>query len=146
MALTLAILTYVFPKGVYKKRSVNLFQLSLLLNLFVLCIFYYFKRAVKNFGSNKHLTQISILIAFLSLFIFLLVDNSKKIKNRLMNLKEWCCVIANEQRMDQLQQQRNHVTYTEVSASPEGSNEHSPLIPDQLLPPVVHFDSQKEGN
>ena len=147
VALVLAIFSSVFPKGVYKKRSVNLFQLSLLVNLFVLCIFSYFKRGniYIYHGIKKRAIIISISISFLSLFIFLLVDNSKNIKRRLMILKQWCRA-ENGLRMDQLQQQRNHVTYTEVNISPECSNEHTPLIPAQLLPPVVHFDSPREGN
>ena len=144
VALVLAIFSSVFPKGVYKKRSVNLFQLSQLVNLFVLCIFSSFKRGYIYVGINKQGIRISVSISFLSLFIFLLVDNSKNIKRRLMILKQWCRA-ENGQRMDQLQQQRNHVTYTEVTI-PEGSNEHTPLIPSQLLPPVVHFDSPREGN
>ena len=140
MALVLSIFSSVFPKGVYKKRSVNLFQLSLLVNLFVLCIFSYFKRGNIYIGIKKR--AIIISISFLSLFIFLLVDNSENIKRR---LKQWCRA-ENGQRMDQLQQQRNYVTYTEVTISPEGSNEHTPLISAQLLPPVVHFDSPREGN
>ena len=140
VALTLAILSSVFPKGVYKKRSINLFQFSLLVNLVILCIVFYFKQAPE---SRKRATQISISTAFLSLFIFLLVDNSKKIKNRLMILKKWC-VVVNEQRTDQLQQKGNHVTYSEVSVSPKGSTEHTPLIPAQLMPPVVHFDTPRE--
>ena len=139
-ALTLAILSSVFPNGVYKKRSINLFQLSLLVNLAALSIVHYFPSKV-NF--KKRATQISISIAFLSLFIFLLVDNSKKIKKRLIILKKWC-VVVKEQGIDQLQQQGNHVTYTEISVSPEGSNEHTPLIPAQLMPPVVHFDTHRE--
>ena len=140
VALTLAILSSVFPKGVYKKRSINLFQLSLLVNLAALSIVHYFPSKV-NF--KKRATQISISIAFLSLFIFLLVDNSKKIKKRLMILKKWC-VVVKEQGIDQLQQQGNDVTYTEVAVSPEGSNEHTPLIPAQLMPPVVQFDTPGE--
>ena len=140
-ALTLAILSSVFPKGVYKKRTINLFQLSLLVNLAALSIVHYFPSKVYI---KKRATQISIPIAFLSLFIFLLVDNSKKIKKRFMILKKWCVIVNNqEQRMDQLQQQRNHVTYTEVRVSPEGSNERTPLIPAQLMPPVVQFDTPR---
>ena len=145
VALVLVIFSSVFPKGVYKKRSVNLFQLSLLINLFVLCIFYYFKRGYIYVDIKKQAIRISVSISFISLFIFLLVDNSKNIKRRLMILKQWCHA-ENGQRMDQLQQQRNHVTHTEVTISPEGSNEHTPLIPAQLLPPVVHFDSPREEN
>ena len=145
VALVLLIFSSVFPKGVYKKRSVNLFQLSLLINLFVLCIFYYFKRGYIYVDIKKQAFRISVSISFLSLFIFLLVDNSKNIKRRLMMLKQWFRA-ENGQRMDQLQQQRNHVTHTEVTISPEGSNEHTPLIPAQLLPPVVHFDSPREEN
>ena len=139
---TLAILSSVFPKGVYKKRSINLFQLSLLVNLVALSIVHYFPSKV---DIKKQVTQISIPIAFLSLFIFLLVDKSKKIKKRLRILKKWCVIVSyQEQRMDQLQQQRNHVTYTEVRVSPEGSNEHTPLIPAQLMPPVVQFGTPRE--
>ena len=134
MSLTLAILSSVFPKGVYKKRSINLFQLSLLVNLFVLCTVHYF------YANGKRGTQISIPIAFLSLIIFHLVDNSKKILKR---LNRWCCAVVNEQRTDQLQQWTHHITYTEVSISPEGSSEHTPLIPAQSLPPVVHFDKPR---
>ena len=142
VALTLAILSSVFPKGVYKKRSINLFQLSLLVNLVALSIVHSFPSKV---DIKKRATQISIPIAFLSLLIFLLVENSKKIKKRLMILKKWCVVVNNhEQRVDQLQQQGNCVTYTEVSVSPEGSNKHTPLIPAQLMPPVVHFDTHRE--
>ena len=47
--------------------------------------------------------------------------------------------------MDHLQEQTNHVSYTEVTVSPEGSNERTPLIPAQLLPPVVHFDTPREA-
>ena len=137
MSLTLAILSSVFPKGVYKKRSINLFQLSLLVNLFVLCTVHYF------YAYGKRVTQISILIAFLSLIIFHLVDNSKKIRKRLMILNRWCCAVVNEQRTDQLQQRTHHITHTEVSISPEGSNERTPLIPAQSLPPVVHFDKPR---
>ena len=142
VALTLAILSSVFPKGVYKKRSINLFQLSLLVNLVALSIVHSFPSKV---DIKKRATQISIPIAFLSLLIFLLVENSKKFKKRLMILKKWCVVVNNhEQRVDQLQQQGNCVTYTEVSVSPEGSNKHTPLIPAQLMPPVVHFDTHRE--
>ena len=140
VALTLAILSSVFPKGVYKKRSINLFQFSLLVNLVALSIVHYFPSKI---DTKKRATQISIPVAFFSLFIFLLVDNSKKIKKRLMILKKWC-VIVKEQGIDQLQQQGNHVTYTEVRVRPEGSDEHTPLIPAQLMPPVVQFDTPSE--
>ena len=134
-ALTLAILSSVFPKGVYKKRSINLFQLSLLVNLVALSIVHYF---LSKIDTKKRATQISIPIAFLSLFIFLLVDNSKKIKKRLMILKKWCVVVNDhEQRIDQ----GNHVTYSEVYVS---SNEHTPLIPAQLMPSVVHIDETRK--
>ena len=145
VALVLAILSSVFPKGVYKKRSVNLFQFSLLVNFILLCTVHYINRASKNASIQERPTQISIIIAFLSLVIFHLVDNSKKIKEKLMIIKGWCCVVINERGMDQLQDQEHHVTYTEVTVSPEGSNEHTPLIPAQLLPPVVHFDTSREA-
>ena len=141
LALILAILSCALPNGVYKRRSVNFFQFSLLVNIVLLC-------SVHNFNNIwKRATQISISIAFLSLFIFLLVDNSKKIKERLVILRRWCCmcIVVNDQRLDQLQQQRCHVTHTEVTVSPEGSNEHTPLVPAQSLPPVVHFDTPKEA-
>ena len=142
MAIALAILSSVFPKGVYKKRSVNLFQFSLLVNLFVLCGIGYLQHYnILNFVTQA--TKALLSLAFLSVVIFYLVDNRMKIKKRLMILKRWCCVVVkfNEQKMDHLQQQTNHVTYTEVTVSPEGSDERTPLIPAQLLPPVVLFDT-----
>ena len=141
-ALTLAILSSVFPKGVYKKRSINLFQFSLLVNLVILCIILYFNGDLNKVNIRKRASQISIPVAFLTLFIFLLLNNSKKIIKRLMIVKRYCCFVVNEQRMDQLQQQRNHITYTEVSVS---SNEHTPLIPAQLMPPVVHINATREA-
>ena len=136
VAITLVIFSSVFPKGVYKKRSVNLLQLSLLVNLCLLCAVRYRQ------DYNTFAKLVLVPIAFLSLFIFLLVDNRKKI----MILKKWCrtCVAVNEQRMDRIREQRNQVTHTEVTVSPDGSNENTSLLPSQLLPPVVHFDTPRK--
>lgn len=139
ISITLVVLSFVSPKGVYKKWSLNMLELSFFLNLFILTTLASFQSKYMQFSE---IVYVSVGFAALSFATFQLVNFNcfKTIKKIVMKV---CLQALKKQRKDVAAQQTNTVTHSEVVLDSE-CDEQSPLIPAQVLPPVVHFDVLRE--
>lgn len=140
ISITLLVLSFVSPKGVYKKWSLNMLELSLLFNLFILNILASFRSL---YMKHSEIVYVSIGFATLSFVTFQLVNSFKIIRKMLARVKIMCLKTLKKQRRNDCPRQTNSVTHSVAALDPD-CDEQSPLIPAQILPPVVHFDDLRE--
>ena len=127
MALGIIILSFLTPKGVYKKWSLNLLEFSYMFNLLFTCGFVFFIYIYKyNEVLIETVGHISVSIALISFVAFHFRNHFRKltVKCRSGAFKVLCT------KKKQKKELKNYVTHSEANVSVESQDgERDPLLP-----------------
>ena len=140
----LTILCYLSPKGVYKKWTLNLLELFLLLNMSVLLIVTSFKTLHQDTNVRLKLINICIGLAFSAFITFHVVNQQTRIK-KLFRRGLHCIKKAVSVRNQWNGAGYDVVTHSEVAVSFQEDDEHIALVRKaQALLPVIRYDAPRE--
>ena len=136
-----AILTIIFsflnPQGVYKQWSLNILEFVLLFNLAVTSLVLLGSNLDKDFFSA--ITYCSVVLAFSSFLVYHAHSYSlfKRLKRVSVTSIAFCMKCLSDQKGSS-QVTQSVVTHTEVTVSSCTTEERSPLMTAQVMPPVLH--------
>ena len=138
ISLSCLIFSFLGPKGVYKKWSLNILELTLLLNLGITCILITFSSSKMRITFLSHFSVGIALVIFLT-YHFYEQRWLRYVKKLLLNCAFIFLNLLKSSKGEESSQQV--VTHTEVVMSPA---EHAPLLSAQLMPPVINYGILRE--
>ncbi len=140
-AIVTIIFSFLGPKGAYKKWSMNMLELSLMVNLFITSV-------TLLLVSPKYTTTISrvsvafALLVFISYHLSIICICLKRLKEMAFSFIANLKAPLNPQRV--IRNQESRPTVTEVAVSTSQSAEHTPLLTAQVMPPVINCSRLRE--
>ena len=143
-AALIIVLSFLTPKGVYKKWSLNLLELSYILNLSFTCGLVAFMNNTRRPDKKliSAISHVSVSIALISFVVF-------HFRNHFRTLTVKCCSGALKMlhtKKKQKKELQNIVTHSEVCVSVESQDgERDPLLPISGPPVIRAYDNFRES-
>ncbi len=137
-AIVTIIFSFLGPKGVYKKWSMNILELSLLLNLTITSLVLIGHKTATAFG------RVSVALALL-VFVTYHISSStylKRPKEVTVSCISHCKAFLARGRVNK--KQRSQPTVSQVTVSTCGPAERTPLLTAQVMPPVINYGKLRE--
>ena len=131
------VFSFLNPKGIYRKWSLNILDFILMANISVSSLLLALHAREKKWSEYIH--RSSVTIALLSFLFFILYDRSAKFKSLLMKLKK--VISLQRKKKEEL---RQTTTRSSFSVSSLRAQENSPLLPSQVLPAVINYKQFRE--
>ncbi len=132
------ICSFLSPKGIYKKWSLNILDLFLMANLTIASLILAYYPRKKIVSTYVHLS--SVISALFFYLTFIVYDRSDKIKKLIMIMK----VIISRLNKKEILPNLETATQSSLSVSSLTTEENSPLLPSQVLSPVINYRQFRE--
>jgi hypothetical protein len=142
IATLIIILSFLSPKGVYKKWSINIMELSLILNLAITSLLVNTSFRHKHTTDVTLITRVSVSTAFLTVFTYHVHTYIRP--NRLKKTATACIRYILAKCSKPLTVAPPLTTHTDVSVGGCVQAERTPLLPAQVMPPVIEYDMVRE--
>ena len=143
-AVTTIIFSFLGPKGVYKRWSLNILELSIMLNLAITSLLVGGKLHDKNYSGADTITRVSVGIALFSFLAYHVQSyvKFKRLKNIVAAFFAWFLTKCSNLYQQDLPPV---VTRTDVTVSMCVPAEQTPLLPAaQGMPPIRRYDKLRE--